>query len=52
MSLTEELEKEMDEFIENCFDSELTIYQALQIDNEMFCFSLHDAMKKTMKLHS
>lgn len=46
MDLTEEIEKEIDQFVENCFDSELTIYQALQFENALCCFSLHFEMEE------
>ncbi|MGM0285722.1 MULTISPECIES: hypothetical protein [unclassified Enterococcus] len=44
--LTEELEWEIEEFINDCISWEKTIYQALQLEDAYCWFSLHFAMQE------
>ena len=44
--LTEELERDIEDFINDCFGSGITIYQALQLADAYSYFSLHYAMQE------
>ncbi|MBO1135290.1 hypothetical protein [Enterococcus faecalis] len=44
--LTEELERDIEDFINDCFGREITIYQALQLADAYSYFSLHYAMQE------
>lgn len=44
--LTEELERDIEDFINDCFGCGITIYQALQLADAYSYFSLHYAMQE------
>ncbi|MBL1227130.1 hypothetical protein [Enterococcus sp. BWR-S5] len=44
--LDENLEQEIEEFVDDCLNSETTLYEALQLEDAISNFSLHFAMKE------
>ncbi|WP_321383008.1 hypothetical protein [uncultured Enterococcus sp.] len=41
----EVLDKEIEEFVDDCINSETTLYEALQMEDTISYFNLHFAMK-------